>query len=318
MSIARSTAFAVAGGLTAALLFVSLAKGNVGGVILMGMTPLPLFLVGLSLGIVPAAIASVVGAAVILAVDALYGTVFLADFALPVMVVVPLALWRRRGETEWPSASRLVLGLTALAAVVFLVSQLSLMAQPDGMEGSLRAVIGTLAKEMRNEDPQVGAQAEQMLQSAVRWLPGLGATAWIAVIAANGVLAQGALAGFGWARRPSPAVASIAVPWLALAPLAVAIAAAILGDRLPYGREIAFAGSNLVVILSVPFLFQGLGVVHALASRSSKRAWLLAGVYIAVLIFGWPIPLIVALGVIEQWVGLRRRFAATDQEKSDG
>ncbi|GGF25105.1 membrane protein [Aliidongia dinghuensis] len=318
MSIVRSAAFAVAGGLAAALLFVSLVKGNVGGVILMGMTPLPLFLVGLSLGIAPAAIASVVGTAVILAVDTLYGMVFLADFALPVMVVVPLALWRRRVETEWPSAGRLVLGLTALAAVVFLASQLSLVGQPGGMEGSLRAAVGTLAKELRNQDPQVGAQAEEMLQSAVRWLPGMGATVWMGLIAVNGVLAQGALAGFGWARRPAPTIASITVPWLVLVPLAAAIAAAALGDRLPYGGEIAFAGSNLSVILAVPFLFQGLGVIHASAARSSKRAWLLAGVYVAVLVFGWPIPLIVALGVIEQWVGLRRRIAATDQEKSDG
>ena len=313
MSIIRSTAFAVAGGLAAALLFVSLAKGNVGGVILMGMTPLPLFLVGLSLGMAPAAIASMVGTAVILAVDLLYGVVFAVEYVLPVMIVVSLALWRRRGETKWPSASRLVLGLTVLAAIVFLLGQLNLMGQPGGMEGSLRAVIGTLSKELRNQDPQVGEQAEQMLQSAVRWLPGVGASAWMGLIVANGALAQGALAGFGWARRPAPAIAAIAVPWLALVPLAAAIAAAVWGRG-----EIAFAGSNLSVVLVMPFLFQGLGVIHALAARSSKRAWLLAGVYVAVLIFGWPIPLIVALGVIEQWVGLRRRYAATGQEKSDG
>jgi hypothetical protein len=318
MSIVRSTAFAVAGGLAAVLLFVSLVKGNAGGVILMGMTPLPLFMVGLSLGIVPAAIASMVGTAVVLAVDPLYGTVFLAEFALPVLVVVTLALWRRRNETAWPAANRLVLGLTALAAVVFLASQLSLLGQPGGMEASLRTVVGTLATELRAQDPQVGEQVEEMLQSAVRWLPGLGATVWMGLIAANGVLAQGALAGFGWARRPAPAIGSITVPWPALVPLILAIAAAVLGGRLPYGSEVAFAGSNLTVIFSVPFLFQGLGVIHASAARSSKRAWLLAGVYVAVLIFGWPIPLIVALGVIEQWVGLRRRFAATDQEKSDG
>jgi hypothetical protein len=318
MSIVRSTAFAVAGGLAAALLFVSLAKGNVGGVMLMSMTPLPLFLAGLSFGIVPAAIASMVGAAVVLAADTLYGTVFVVDFALPVMIVVPLALWRRRGETKWPSAGRLIFGLTALAAAVFIAWQVGLMGQPGGMEGSLRAAAAALSKELRNQDPQVGEQAEQLLQAGVRWLPGLGAVGWIGLIAVNGVLAQGALAGFGWARRPAPSLATVTVPWWALVPLVLAIAAAAFGRDLSGGEEIAFAGSNLTVILAVPFLFQGLGVVHALAARSSKRAWLLAGVYVAVLIFGWPIPLIVALGVIEQWVGLRRRYAATGQEKSDG
>jgi hypothetical protein len=277
-----------------------------------------LFLVGLSFGIAPAAIASMVGAVVILAADTLYGMVFAVEFVLPVMIVVPLALWRRRGETAWPSAGRLVLGLTALAAVVFLASQLTLMGQPGGMEGGLRTAIDALSKELRNQDPQVGEQAEQLFQAAVRWLPGFGAAGWMALIAANGVLAQGALAGFGWARRPAPSLAAISVPWWALVPLALAIAAAVLGNGVLGREEIAFAGSNLSVILAVPFLFQGLGVVHALASRSTKRAWLLAAVYVAVLIFGWPIPLIVALGVIEQWVGLRRRYAATDQEKSDG
>lgn len=318
MSVVRSTAFAVAGGLAAALLFVSLAKGNVGGAMLMSMTPLPLFLVGLSFGITPAAIASMVGAVVILAADTLYGAVFVAEFALPVMIVVPLALWRRRRETEWPTAGRLILGLTALAAVAFIASQVLFLGQPGGMEGSLRAAVGTLSKELRSQDPQVGEQAEAMLQAAVRWLPGLGSFAWIGLIAINGALAQGALAGFGWAYRPAPSLAKITVSWWAVVPLVLALLAATLGRNLPRGDEIAFAGSNLTVIFMVPFLFQGLGVLHALAERSSKRTWLLAGVYGAVLIFGWPIPLIVALGVIEQWVGLRRRYVATDQEKSDG
>jgi hypothetical protein len=318
MSVVRSTAFAVAGGLAAALLFVSLAKGNVGGAMLMSMTPLPLFLVGLSFGIVPAAIASMVGTVVIVAADTLYGTVFVVEFALPVMIVVPLALWRRRSETEWPTAGRLILGLTALAAVVFIASQVLLLDQPGGMEGSLRMAIEALAKELRNQDPQVGEQAEAMLQAAARWLPGLSAFAWIGLVAVNGVLAQGALAGFGWACRPAPSLAKITLPWWALVPLVLALLAATLGRNLPEGDEVAFAGSNLTVILLVPFLFLGLGVVHALTQRSTRRTWLLAGVYGAVLIFGWPIPLIVALGVIEQWVGLRRRYVATDQEKSDG
>ena len=314
MSVVRSTAFAVAGGLAAALLFVSLAKGNAGGLMLMSMTPLPLLLVGLSFGITPAAIASMVGAVVILAADMAYGTVFVADFVLPVMIVVPVALWRRRRETEWPSAGRLVLGLTLLAVVVFLGAELGMLSQPGGMEGVLRASIGEASKELRSQNPEFGDQVEQAMQSFVLWLPGLAAANWIGLIAVNGVLAQGALAGFGWARRPSPKIAAIALPWWIMVPLVVSIAAAILGRG-----EIAFAGSNLAVILAVPFLFQGLGVIHALTAQSTKQAWLLAGVYVAVFIlFGGPIPLIVALGVIEQWVGLRQRYAATGQEKSDG
>jgi hypothetical protein len=230
------------------------------------------------------------------------------------MILVPLALWRRRTETTWPAAGRLVLGLTAIAVAAFLVSDLSLMDQPGGMEGYLRTAMDSLLKQLPATDPQVGEQAEQMLRAITGLIVGVGLVWWIGLIAANGVLAQGALAGFGWARRPAPVLAEIAVPVWALALLAAAVVAA------SFGRgEIAFAGSNLSVILTVPFLFQGLGVIHALTARSSRQTWLLAGVYVVVLIFGWLIiPLIVALGVIEQWVGLRRRYAATGQEKSDG
>lgn len=314
MSVVRSTAFAVAGGLAAALLFVSLAKGNSGGLLLMSMTPLPLFLAGLSFGIAPAAIASMVGAVVILAADTLYGTVFVVDFALPALIVVTLALWRRRSETEWPSTGRLVLGLTVLVAIVFLAADIGMSSQPGGLEGVLRTSFGEAAKELQAQNPQFGDQVDKAMQSFVPWLPGLAATNWIGLIAVNGVLAQGALAGFGWARRPSPSLATIQLPWWTVALLVAAIAAGVLASG-----EIAFAGSNLAVILAVPFLFQGLGVIHALTARSSKQTWLLAGVYVAVVIlFGGPIPLIVALGVIEQWVKLRRRYAATGQEKSDG
>jgi hypothetical protein len=315
MSVVRSVAFAVAGGLAAALLFASLASGNIGGLMLAGMAPLPLFLVGLSFGIMPAAVASMVGTAVILTTDLRDGTAFACYFALPVMILVPLALWRRRTETTWPTAGRLVLGLTAIAAATFLVSDLSLMDQPGGMEGYLRTAMDSLIKQLPSTtDPQVSEQAEAMLRAITSLIVGVGLVWWIGLIAANGVLAQGALAGFGRARRPAPVLSEIAVPVWALALLAAAVVAAGLGRG-----EIAFAGSNLSIILMVPFLFQGLGVIHALTARSSRQTWLLAGVYVVVLIFGWLIiPLIVTLGVIEQWVGLRRRYPATGQEKSDG
>jgi hypothetical protein len=272
-----------------------------------------LFLVGLSFGIVPAAIASMVGAVVILAAEPGFGTAFVGYFVVPVMIMVSLALWRRRTETEWPSAGRLVLGLTALAVVAFLALDLSLMGQPGGLEGYLRTAVDALVKQLPQSDPQV-EQAEPMLQALVSLATGIGLAWWIGLIMVNGVLAQGALAGFGWARRPAPVLAEITIPLWGLVLLAAAVMAASLGRG-----EIAFAGSNLSIILAVPFLFQGLGVIHALTARSSKQAWLLAGVYGLVLIFGWLIiPLIVALGVIEQWVGLRRRYAATGQEKSDG
>jgi hypothetical protein len=40
-------------------------------------------------------------------------------------------------------------------------------------------------------------------------------------------------------------------------------------------------------------------------------------VYVVLFMFGWPIPLIAALGFLEQWVGLRQRFAVPATGRGD-
>ena len=69
-------------------------------------------------------------------------------------------------------------------------------------------------------------------------------------------------------------------------------------------------GRNLFMILLVPFFFVGLSVVHAVARRyAPHKPLILVAAYAAMIVLGWPVALVVGLGLFDQWLGLRRRLA---------
>ncbi len=55
----------------------------------------------------------------------------------------------------------------------------------------------------------------------------------------------------------------------------------------------------------------GFAVLHAITRGMASRIFLLAGVYIAVLVLGWPVLALCLLGLIEAVIDLRARIAAT-------
>ncbi|MEZ5866842.1 MAG: hypothetical protein R3D25_23225 [Geminicoccaceae bacterium] len=60
----------------------------------------------------------------------------------------------------------------------------------------------------------------------------------------------------------------------------------------------------------MPFLMQGLAVVHSLAHRLPARGLALAGFYLVLILFSWPlVVVVVVLGLVEDWAHLRRRLA---------
>src|SRR6267154_3869640 len=110
-------AVAIAGGLLAALFFLSVLTGSPGALILVYLVQLPLFGVGLSLGAKAVVIAG--GAATLAtaaAGGALSGLLFLLVEALPPALLVTQALRRHdTGEqTVWYPPGRLVLTLVGL------------------------------------------------------------------------------------------------------------------------------------------------------------------------------------------------------------
>lgn len=305
---------AVGGGIVSALFHLSVLFGGMGALILGYLAPFPLFLVGLWLGAGAAAIAGAVGAAVTLAVSGslLVSGSFVITGALPVAVVVRQALLARSrsdGSLEWYPPGLLVTVLTGIGVAGFLAALLLASGEPGGLEGLVRAVLGGIAAQLAPPDVEVPGGDAFWIAPA---LPGLVAVSWLLMTVVNGTLAQGVLMRFGRNRRPGMRLVELVLPpWLAPA-FAAASALALLVEG-----TFGFVALNVALILSVPFLFAGLAVVHAFARRRPARVPVLVGFYMFLVLFGWPVVVVIGLGVIEQWMGLRRRWSSGPRQEDE-
>jgi hypothetical protein len=297
---------AVLGGGAASGLLYALALGGVLGAAL--LAPLPLFLAGLGAGLAASLWASAIGLLLAGAAGGLEGAVnYAVASAAPVVVVTRRALLNRAaagGGVEWYPPGLVLTWLTGLGVAVLIGTMILLSGAPGGLEAEVdRAVAAALAGMPPGANM---AQIEAFAHAIAPILPGLGIAGWLMVVALNGILAQGLLVRFGQNLRPSPRVEDVELPnWMPLA-LAAAVAAAFLGGSAGY------AGKNATAVLAVPFFFAGLGVVHALVRRLSGGPLALVAFYAIMAMFGWPVLLVAALGLVDQWVAFRARWQRED------
>jgi hypothetical protein len=295
---------AVVGGALSAILYLIVALGSPGAFILAYLAQLPLFLVGLSLGLAPAVIASTAGTLVVLTATSLTSAaLYVVLTAGAAAVVVRQALLNRpnaQGGAEWYPPGLLIAWLTLAGLVLLGVAGLYAIGAEGGLHGLVRDRLSAVFNALAPGQEEAVAPAADLV---ARILPGVTIVSWIVMLVVNITLAQGLLVRVGRALRPSPVLAHI---WLPRWP-AYGLIAAIACTLLP--GEAGMLGQNAAIILAVPFLFLGLGVCHAWAGRATARLLLLFLLYVVLVLTGWPVLFVAALGFIEQWVGLRRRFA---------
>lgn len=287
----------IAATISAMLLFVA-NPASPASMVLALLATLPLFLVGLSLGwFHGAAAAGAAFLAILMAIGLLPAAYYLVVNALPVTLLL-LTL-----ERDPRDPGRAVVTLTGLAAAPMIVAALFLVGTDGGLSGVIRSWVGEL-QDMLPMPPEAvpEAQWQAMLDRMAQLLPGLGAVFWVVLITVNGLLAQAVLRRFGKARLPSPDIATLYLPrWM---PGVLAAAAAL--SFLP--GEIGYLGGNLVPLAALPFLFSGLGVLHAWLRRMQGGVFWLAMFYMLLLIVGWPAVIAVVLGLIDVLVDFRRRL----------
>jgi hypothetical protein len=107
----------------------------------------------------------------------------------------------------------------------------------------------------------------------------------------------------GRLRRPWPDLASLALPASSSGLLAAAIAGSFLPDLFGILSG-AFAASLLMA-----FAVLGFAVLHAITRGSSSRAVVLAAVYAATIVLGWPLLALSLLGLAEAAFNIRNRVA---------
>jgi hypothetical protein len=288
------------------LLFLSLVTGSAAGPVVAYFVQLPVLFCGLALGLAPAALASAGAAVVVLAAGgAVAALLFALIEAAPALLLVrQTLLWRQDGvAVEWYPIGKVLTDLVAAATVAGLAMLLWVAAGEGGIVGVFDRLLATLPPEVPRTGPI--AQAHALLVRWAEWVPGIVAGSWLLMTIVNAVLAQALAVRGGLARRPSPAMASFEAPGWCAAPLLVAAAAAALTTG-----TVAAAAALVMILFATPYFFQGLAVLHALVRKRTGSSLPLVALYVLLVVFSWPLaPLLVLLGLAEEWAGLRRRIA---------
>jgi len=290
-------------GALGALLYLSVLIGSPGALILAYLAQLPLFAAGLWLGL-GASIAAGAGALVLVATAAGVSTaaVFAALYVVPIVLLTRQALLARHGPdgaVEWYPAGLLTAWLTVLGLAA-MGTAIALLGGPSGIE----ALLGQMLAPAIDRLAEAGGSSREALTRLVALVtPGTIAASWMAMTASNAVLAQGVLARFGRAWRPSPDLAALTLPHWLSGLLAAAAALSV------FAGAARFFGVNVLIVLSVPFCLAGLAVLHTAARRLPRPQIPLVGFYVLAGLFGWPLLLAAVVGALDAPLGLRRRFS---------
>ncbi len=274
---------ASAAGLISALLMLWALRGLPLGGALLWLSPAPLFSVGLAFGPAGAALAGLLGAAVVGLSSSMLGMVFYALlFAVPAWLLVALFL---RPTVPNVSAPVAALGLYPVAILLALSLY---FANEGGLEAVLRGAVEHATRRMGLMLP------DGMIEAVVR-VKAAAVGFWLAVTAiGNAALAQGFLRRQGLNMASAPDLADARMPgWYLVLVLLAGAAFAVGGDAVTL---------SILLLLMLPFFLMGIGSVHKRVRGARGRVWILAGFYTLMLIFLQIVaPAMVGMGLYEQW-----------------
>ena len=310
----------LAAGAAAALLFASVASGAWLSVALFYLAPLPILIAGLGWSQWAAAIAALAGA---LALAAVFGSVFffafLAGVGVPAWWLGYLAMLARpvtngggAGGTatlEWYPPGRLVTWAAIIAALVVVVAIPSFGSDAEsfraGLHNALMHILRVEAGIPADAPPSLPGvkNVNRLVDFLVIAVPPAAAVVATVTSLVNLWLAARIVKFSGLLKRPWPQLSTMTFPKQVAALLA---GAAILSF---FGGLIGIVAGMLSASLLMAYGVLGLAVVHAITQGMTSRAFLLAGVYAAVIVFGWPVLALCVLGLIETVFDLRARFA---------
>jgi Predicted membrane protein (DUF2232) len=292
---------ALCGALAAASSLASLG-GSSASLILVSFSQLPLFLAGLWGGVNAAALAGLTASLMLLAASGVMAAaLFAALNVVPVILLVRQALLARTGSDgtlEWYPPGLLTAWLTGLGLAV-IAGAVLLLGGPDSMQSAVREALAPALDRLFGENT---ADRDEFVGFLAMIMPGIVAASWMVMTLTNGALAQGCLARFAASWRPSPPLAALGLPmWIPVLLLLAATATT-------FGGMIRFLGVNVIILLAVPFCLAGLAVLHTVARWFSRPAVPLVGFYVLAALLGWPLLLVIFLGLLDTSLGLRRHI----------
>ncbi|MEX2127177.1 MAG: DUF2232 domain-containing protein [Xanthobacteraceae bacterium] len=306
----------IGAGVTSALLFAALASGQAFAVGLFYLTPLPIMLAGLAWSWIAAAVAAVVAALLLGAfLGGWFVLAFLIGIGFPAVTLSYLALLARPAgngggeQLDWYPPGRIVLAGALVAATATALTIPAFGTDLDGYRATLKIAFERVLR------AQTATPAEQPLN-----LPGTQDTGtlldFLTVVMPPAAAVLTMVTSFGnlWlAGRVARASSRLARPWPDLgamrfpsrAPLL--LAAALAGTFLPGIAGVVAALFGATLLLAYAIL--GLAVIHGASRAMPARTIILAAVWLAVFVLGWPLLLAAMLGLADSFIDLRARAA---------
>ena len=309
----KEALIAVCGGLVSAFFAMGYLTGRPSGVLFSLMSTLPLYILGLMYGLNGVSIAGAVGLLVVGVTQGVAGGfVYAFNAAMPAGLVTYLALRSQidpQGKIVWYPGGYIVSWLTVMFSTAFVIW--AAFVAGDGVAETIRLTLDEAFSIMWPVFPEDQKGQLSSLLSTI--FPAMVAMVWIMTAVVSGVVGQKMLMRMKRNLRPMESLAVLELPYWLTSVLVGASALALIGSG-----DSEYIGTNLTIIFTIPYVCMGLAVVHMYARRVSHPRMLLTAFYVVVFVLGWPIVLLVGVGLIEQWVGLRKRFAGPDDWELNG
>lgn len=295
---------ALTAGFISAIVFASATTGPVAlRFVLYVLTPLSLYLAGLGLGAVAAAIAGIFGASLILLLaNPVVAFAYGLSTALPAYVVTHLLLLRRTTDhgNEWYPPGR-VITVAALFGGMFTLLILLLMGgDAAALAKTMRELVESFVKAevptLPGGEALTQVQIEDIARKTLATLPfALGAVA-MGTILFNTWFAARITHASGRLMRPWPDLRMVDLPAGTSLALLIATALTFVPDT-PGLMATGFAGA-----LTLAFALIGLATIHVYVAASPWKPFVLWTLYLAAVFLTAPALLVLALGGLAETV----------------
>jgi hypothetical protein len=302
---------AIAAGCASALMFASISSGALISLLLFYLAPLPLMLAAIGWGPAGAAIGGVLaGGALGLIFSLPYLIAFLLAVALPAWWLGRLVLLGRpitaptstgpgtsAEAVEWYPVGRLLLWIAAFATLTTVSALLTLGTDSETIIAGLRHGLGRIM-----QMPSAPAESTQIIDALATIAPAAAAIIAMMTLTLNVWIAAYVTSTSGRLRRPWPVLRDVNMPSMTLVALFVALALCFTGGLLALLAQIVTAA------LMLGYALTGFAVLHTVTLGIKSRGVVLSFAYALVLVFGWPVIAMIALGIADAFFGIRQRY----------
>jgi hypothetical protein len=299
---------AMAAGCASALMFASIISGASISLLLCYLAPLPLMVAALGWGPLSATIGGIAAATVLGAIFGLpYCIAFVVSTALPAWWLGHLALLgrpivpgitpaNRDADLEWYPVGRILLWIVVFASVITIAALFTLGSDGPSIVAAMRSA-WTRFLELAGV-----AASDRTIDALVTLAPITAVIFIMTMLTLNLWLAAKITATSGRLHRPWPDLKNAAMPLLTLAALCAAFALCLTGGLLAILAQVVTAA------LMMAYAFTGFAVLHTLTLALKNRAIWLGFTYAVVVLFSWPVLVMVVLGLADAVFGLRRHY----------